>query len=121
MHDNLLSNLTSSALNQRFGNTSQAHLNHPTLLAQYSAEIDDANPALLTRPGYSGNQGAVNNALPYDQANGLLPMASGQFVATDTEGDTVHFSGEIVGTSYGTFTVDDDGTWSFVLDNRCCG
>ncbi|MDF1740283.1 MAG: Ig-like domain-containing protein, partial [Verrucomicrobiales bacterium] len=55
----------------------------------------------------------------------VTPTASGQLDATDEEGDALTFSRNSTGTAgteagdngFGDFTINGDGTWSYILDN----
>ncbi|WP_206075965.1 VCBS domain-containing protein, partial [Mesorhizobium sp. Z1-4] len=79
------------------------------------------DPALLTRPYFSGNEGADQTAVrAWDAANGYVPMATGQLTASDVDaGETaqLEWSGDAPGT-YGSFAIDvNTGEWTYKLDN----
>ena len=121
LHDNLLGNLDGPSLADKFlaaPNGSNNADPQPALHAELAQAIDDLG--LTGRPIYGGYEGQANNALAFDQANGLLPAASGQLVATDVDtGETVllQWSGDATGT-YGNFAIDaDTGVWSYFVNN----
>ncbi|WP_436212241.1 beta strand repeat-containing protein, partial [Bradyrhizobium sp. LjRoot220] len=116
LHDNLLGNLSSGGLLDKLStsgsNPAPNEAYYQAILAKLATEdMSD----LLTRPYYSGNEGSTNNALAFDQANGLAGGAS-QLVATDVDGDTMTWSGNANGT-YGTFAIAADGKWTYTVDN----
>jgi T1SS-143 domain-containing protein len=112
LHDNLLGNLTSDALTQRYGTTPL----HDTL----QGLVTDVDADLLIRPYASGNQGNASGAAAhaFDIANGFVTTATGMLVATDVDHDATHaWSGSAAGT-YGTFAIDaSSGHWTYTLDN----
>ena len=112
LHDNLLGNLTAAALLQRFGSAEPA----PTLTAAIT--LIDAD--LLTRPYFEGNQGTSDSAVrTWDLANGFATTASGQLLVEDPDQASGHIwsvDGSAAGT-YGSFSVDANGKWTYVLDN----
>ncbi|MCZ4292379.1 VCBS domain-containing protein, partial [Hoeflea alexandrii] len=121
LHDNLLGNLDGPSLADKFLGAPQGSNNadpQPALHAELTQSIDDLG--LTGRPIYGGYEGQANNALSFDQANGLLPAASGQLVATDVDaGETslLQWAGNAAGT-YGNFVVDaDTGVWSYFVNN----
>ncbi|MFC4228125.1 VCBS domain-containing protein, partial [Hoeflea alexandrii] len=121
LHDNLLGNLDGPSLADKFlaaPNGSNNADPQPALHAELTQAIDDLG--LTGRPIYGGYEGQANNALAFDQANGLLPAASGQLVATDVDtGETalLQWSGDATGT-YGNFAIDTDtGVWTYFVNN----
>ncbi|MCU1376745.1 MAG: hypothetical protein JWO68_4031, partial [Actinomycetia bacterium] len=115
LHDNLLGNLGSSALLQRYGS-------NPTLLAELTALITTTDADLLDRPYYDGqeNHAAVGTAVQaWDLANGHVTTATGTLVATDVDtGDTQTWSVNTNAGTYGTFALDaTTGVWTYTLDN----
>ncbi|WP_417417011.1 VCBS domain-containing protein [Hoeflea sp.] len=113
LHDNLLGNVSSAAITQRFAGDPQE-----ITLTNLVSGID-AN--LLSRPYFSGNEGTSDAAVrAFDIANGYVEAASGQLVATDVDhGETalLQWSGNATGT-YGTFSIDaNTGEWVYKLDN----
>ncbi|MGB3489625.1 MAG: VCBS domain-containing protein [Xanthobacteraceae bacterium] len=109
MHDNLLGNFDAATLADRFGS-------NPTLLADMQNLIRSANPALLGRPAYSGDEGTPNSALAWDQAHGLVPMQVGQMTAKDVDaGAHLTWSGSGTG-MYGALAIDAAGHWTYTVD-----
>ncbi|MDF1606549.1 VCBS domain-containing protein, partial [Hoeflea sp. YIM 152468] len=113
LHDNLLGNVTSAAISQRFAGDPQE-----TTLTNLVTGID-AN--LLTRPYFSGNEGTSDAAVrAFDIANGYVEAASGQLTATDvdhSETALLQWSGNATG-NYGTFSIGaNTGEWVYKLDN----
>ena len=120
MHDNLLGNLSGGALADRLLGVGSGGSNPNPVPAEYAAILqllaDNGLSDLLTRPYFSGNQGATNNALPFDIGLGLLPDVSGKLSAEDVDsGSVVAWSGSADGT-YGAFTIESDGAWTYVLN-----
>ena len=113
LHDNLLGNLSASALNQRFSGDAG-------LVSDLTALITGVNGNLLTRPYYSGDETGGSDAAvrAFDVANGYVPAATGQLTASDVDnGASLTWSGDAAGT-YGSFSIDaSTGEWSYVLDN----
>ncbi|WP_206075880.1 VCBS domain-containing protein [Mesorhizobium sp. Z1-4] len=131
LHDNLLGNVTSASIAQRFGgdallgNVTSASIAQrfggDALEATLTTLVTDVDPALLTRPYFSGNEGADQTAVrAWDAANGYVPMATGQLTASDVDaGETaqLEWSGDAPGT-YGSFAIDvNTGEWTYKLDN----
>jgi VCBS repeat-containing protein len=121
LHDNLLGNLDGPSLADKFLAAPDGSNNadpQPALHAELTQAIDDLG--LTGRPIYGGYEGQANNALAFDQANGLLPAASGQLVASDVDsGETaqLQWSGDATGT-YGNFAIDTDtGVWTYFVNN----
>jgi hypothetical protein len=83
MHDNLLGNFNAVDFASRFpgaaGDALRAYIE--------SAGVSD----LLARPAYSGNEGAPNNALPWDVQNGYLGAQDGDHRGRghDKDGDGI--------------------------------
>ncbi|MEM5474120.1 VCBS domain-containing protein [Hoeflea sp. AS60] len=121
LHDNLLGNLDGPSLADKFLAAPDGSNNtdpQAALHAELTQAIDDLG--LTGRPIYGGYEGQANNALGFDQANGLLPAASGQLTATDIDsGETAQldWSGDAAGT-YGNFAIDvDTGVWTYFVNN----
>jgi T1SS-143 domain-containing protein len=114
LHDNLLGNITSYALQQHFSG-------NPTLVAELTSQISGIDPDLLDRPYASGNQGStgVADAHAFDVAHGLVTAATGTLVAGDVDGDGLSWSIAGTGTgTYGSIAIDaTTGQWTYVLDN----
>ncbi|GAB5460378.1 VCBS domain-containing protein [Hoeflea alexandrii] len=113
LHDNLLGNVTSAAIAQRFGGDA--------LETTLTSLVTGVDASLLTRPYFSGNENASDAAArAFDIANGYVEAASGQLTATDVDnGETAQllWSGNATGT-YGTFSIDaNTGEWVYKLDN----
>ena len=112
LHDNLLGNLGSAALTQRYGVTAL----HDTLVLL----IQSVDPALLDRPYASGNEGngGAAAAHAWDIANGYVTTATGTLAATDVDHNaTQTWSGDANGV-YGTFAIDaGTGKWTYTLDD----
>ncbi|MES2665388.1 MAG: VCBS domain-containing protein, partial [Pseudomonadota bacterium] len=110
LHDNLLGNLNSLGLTDRFGAGS------PILVAIVDAMTAAGVADLLDRPVFSGEQTANAAAtVAFDVANGLRPAASGLLVATDAEGDTLVWSVSGPDT-YGTMAINAmTGAWAYTL------
>ena len=123
MHDNLLGNLNGFGLADKLNGGGdvppgsnpmpQAGL-YDDLVALMTSR---GHAALLDRPVYSGNEGTVNNALPWDQANGYVPSAFGQLVVNDVDDGATHtWSGDAAG-DYGTFAINAlTGAWTYTFD-----
>src|SRR5690606_15311360 len=126
LHDNLLTNLHASPLNSRFGSNPALRDELVNLVRSVHAEID-----FTQRPRYSGNEtgGGDSNPGPayaWDVEHGFVPHASGQLVAMDPDTGTLltfavddgtgNFGTTSTGT-YGTLTVNPDGSWTYVLDD----
>ena len=112
LHDNLLGNLSLASLEQRFGAGS-------ALTTAYVGLIAGVNPELLTRPYYSGNEGASDAAVrAWDRDNGYVPDTFGQLSASDPDaGAVLTWSGSGSGI-YGTFAIDaTTGFWTYQLDD----
>ena len=112
MHDNLLGNLSSVAMGDRFAGS---------LLTDLTILVSAADPDLLTRIYYDGQenhpaQGAA--ARQFDIDNGFVPTATGTLAATDVDDGASHsWSGNATGT-YGTFAIDPlTGAWKYTLTN----
>ncbi|MEX0956670.1 MAG: tandem-95 repeat protein [Rhizobiaceae bacterium] len=117
LHDNLLGNVTSSALNQRFGPTGATP--DSGLHDDLTDAVELVDAGLLGRPYYEGSQGEdVSDTRDFDIAHGLVPAATGQMTADDVDAsDTLTWS-DATGASgaFGTFTIDAaTGEWSYVL------
>jgi VCBS repeat-containing protein len=121
LHDNLLGNLSSAGLNDKFRGPPNG--SNPTpdesaynqiiaLLASHS--LSD----LVNRPYYGGSEGEANLALAYDQTHGLLaPATGGTLTASDIDdGAVLSWSGSAVGV-YGAFAITSGGAWTYMLDN----
>ncbi len=112
LHDNLLGNLGSGALTQRYGVTAL----HDTLVAL----IQSVDPDLLARPYASGNEGngGAAAAHAWDIAHGYVTTATGTLTATDVDHNAVQtWSGDANGV-YGTFAIDaGTGQWTYTLDD----
>ncbi|HEV7660426.1 MAG TPA: VCBS domain-containing protein [Allosphingosinicella sp.] len=121
LHDNLLGNLNLLGLNDKLRGPPNGSNPNPdesaynqiiALLASYG--LSD----VVNRPYFGGYEGDANLATAYDQANGLLPPATGgQLTASDVDSDAVlTWSG--TGTSvYGAFAITAGGAWTYNLDN----
>jgi len=113
LHDNLLGNIDGPSLDDKFGS-------NPTVRAALQLLLVNNNLVTLsnTRGVFGGYEGETNTALAWDQANGLVPVAGGQMMATDADlGATQTWA--LVGSSAGTYgdlTLAANGTWSYVLD-----
>ncbi|RYE88016.1 MAG: hypothetical protein EOP19_02640, partial [Hyphomicrobiales bacterium] len=120
LHDNLLGNVHGPGLADKLLPPGQGGSNPNAPAGVHAAIIALVNTSglsdLLVRPIYSGNEGAPNNALAFDQDHGLLPVSSGQLNASDADGATLIWSGSSNGT-YGNFIVGANGAWSYVLDD----
>ena len=117
LHDNLLGNLDIASMMDKFLGAGDGGSNPSPIPGLYDAlyALVDAE-GLVGRPIYSGNEGAANNALPFDIAHGLVPI-SGTLTATDVDdGATLTWSGEGLDGAYGTFTLGSDGTWTYTAD-----
>jgi len=115
LHDNLLGNLSSAALAQRF------HATNPTLEAQLAASISLIDADLLTRPYFDGAQGANDAAVrAWDLANGFATTVSGQLTVNDPDQPSGHVWSPVGSTTgtYGSFSLDANGKWTYVLDNK---
>src|SRR5690606_24652067 len=90
---------------------------------EMKALVQDVSPIIdfTQRPYHEGgeNHGAASAASQaWDLANGLVPSASGQLTVNDPDQASGHTwnHGEFDGT-YGKFTLDASGKWTYVLDN----
>ncbi|ABD06346.1 VCBS [Rhodopseudomonas palustris HaA2] len=123
MHDNLLGNLNHTDFDSRF--SGQLKIDLENLIKTIDPNLD-----LLTRQVSEVHSGRESNAankplaVAFDQAHGLLPVASGQFTATDVDnGDTLTWTIDsangVTGANgtYGTLTLDGTGKWSYTLDD----
>ncbi|SSW89296.1 T1SS-143 domain-containing protein, partial [Rhodopseudomonas pentothenatexigens] len=114
LHDNLLGNLQTAALDQRFGAGSPQNSAMQVLISGVDAD-------LLTRAYYDGGethtaqQAAVR---AWDIVNGFVPAVTGHLTAADVDHSAVlGWSGNASGT-YGTFAIDPStGTWTYTLDD----
>jgi VCBS repeat-containing protein len=121
LHDNLLGNLSLAGLNDKLRGPPNGSNPNPdesaynqiiALLASYG--LSD----VVNRPYFGGYEGDANLATAYDQANGLLPPATGgQLTASDVDSDAVlTWSGSATGV-YGGFAIGAGGAWTYTLDN----
>jgi VCBS repeat-containing protein len=115
LHDNLLGNLTSAALQQRYAGD-------PALQAALTALITNFDSPLLTRPyadGSEANGAASAAAHQWDADHGYVSTATGTLVATDVDhGAVLTWSANATAGSYGSFAVDAaTGEWTYKLDN----
>jgi len=117
LHDNLLGAFDKASLDDKLLGGGQGGSNpapdaalHDNLLQQI------ADAGLAGRPYYGGYEGTPNNALAFDQAHGLGPLASGQLTATDVEGDALTWS--VTGpTTYGSMVIDPStGAWHYTVN-----
>ena len=114
LHDNLLGNLQTAGLDQRYGVDSAMNLVMQGLISAIDAD-------LLTRAyndGSETNAAQAAQTLAWDMAKGYVPAASGTLTATDVDaGDVLTWS--ISGaSSYGTMTIDaGTGVWTYRLDS----
>ncbi|WP_206075963.1 VCBS domain-containing protein, partial [Mesorhizobium sp. Z1-4] len=124
LHDNLLGNLHGPSLIDKLLDAGGGGSNPAPSQAAYDAILQllavNGLSDILNRPIYSGNETATNDALAWDQAAGLLPLASGQLTASDVDaGETalLQWQGDAPGT-YGTFAINPaTGEWTYTLDN----
>ncbi|KQV68058.1 VCBS domain-containing protein [Rhizobium sp. Root1220] len=115
LHDNLLGNLTTYALTQRYGSDA-------TLFDQYKAQVTAADASLLDRPYHSGTEGSDSDVRTWDQQHGYVSTAHGQFTATDVDlNHTLTWS--ISGSNtYGAMSIDaSTGKWIYQLDDSRAG
>ncbi len=121
LHDNLLGNLDGPSLIDKLLGAGQGSNSNP-VPAVYQAILDllhdNGLDALLSRPIYGGYEGTANNALAWDQAHGLVPVAGGQLVATDVD-HGAQLTWSIAGPStYGTISIDPaTGKWVYALND----
>jgi VCBS repeat-containing protein len=113
LHDNLLGNLTNSALDQRYGSVVTG------LRLDLSLLIQGVDASLLSRPYFEGNQGDSDVAeRSWDIQHGYVPAASGQLTVSDSDtGDSHTWASHTTPGTYGTFTLDANGAWTYVLDD----
>jgi VCBS repeat-containing protein len=116
LHDNLLGNLTDSALHQRYDAAGLYTQMHDMVSAQ--------DATLLTRTAVGGYEtdapGSAAAAHAYDLQHGYAAHVSGQLTATDVDtNDAGHLTWTVAGTSaYGTMSIDaSTGQWTYTLDD----
>src|SRR5690606_22532272 len=126
LHGNLLTNLNGGVLANRFDGSLLDELRN--LVDGVDGVADAASDALLNRTPYSGYEagaGGYQDGAQWDADNGYAPNATGQLTATDPDGASATFAvddgaGNFGTTStgtYGTLTVNPDGSWTYVLDD----
>jgi VCBS repeat-containing protein len=119
LHDNLLGNLTDYALHQRY----DAAGLYSTMLMLVDNQ-DSTLPGRTVEP-VTGNEGAANGSTvadghAFDLTHGYATHASGQLAANDPDtGDNTNLSWSVANGAgtYGTFSVDTTGKWTYVLDD----
>lgn len=113
LHDNLLGNLSSVALGDRFSGS---------LLTDLTNLVSGVDPDLLTRIYYDGQDNHPTEeaaARQFDLDNGFVPTAEGTLVASDVDaGSSVSFVPGTTAGAYGTFVVDASGGWTYTLDSE---
>ena len=114
LHDNLLGNLQTAGLDQRYGVDSAMNLVMQGLISAIDAD-------LLTRAyndGSETNAAQAAQTLAWDMAKGYVPAASGTLTATDVDAGEVLTWSISGASSYGTMTIDaGTGVWTYRLDN----
>ncbi len=113
LHDNLLGNLSQGVLNGRFSGTT---------LTDLTALVSGADPDLLTRTYYDGQDShpaQEADARQFDLDNGFVPSAEGTLVASDVDsGAVLTWSVDTNAGTYGTLEFDTGtGAWKYTLDN----
>jgi VCBS repeat-containing protein len=124
LHDNLLGNLHGPSLADKLlghgaGGSNPSPV--PAVHADILALLGTAGLSALTgRAVYSGTEGAVNDALAFDIANGLLPAATGTMTATDVDTPQAELVwSDVTGApgAYGSFAINaTTGAWTYTLD-----
>jgi T1SS-143 domain-containing protein len=115
LHDNLLGNLTTYALTQRYGSDA-------TLFDQYKAQVTAADASLLDRPYHSGTEGSDSDVRTWDQQHGYESTAHGQFTATDVDLNHTLIWSISGSNTYGAMSIDaSTGKWIYQLDDSRAG